>query len=255
VMQDLLSRGTERVVLTSRSLDAGMQAKRSLPSSAQARVDVMQLDVASEDSRKAFVEDFEKRFERLDLLINNAGVYINEWSPAKFEEHMQVNAVGPLDLTQRLVERYSPVVRQDPSAGAQDARRHLRVVNVSSGYGQLSAVSPKYKGIIQQCQAVAELGQDVKFDPDDSQRGEYVGAYKVSKAALNRGTQLQASSFAPLLASVAVVCPGWVRTRMGGPTASRSVEEGAASVVATALAADPAAVSGIFFRDGKEMDF
>ena len=48
------------------------------------------------------------------------------------------------------------------------------------------------------------------------------------------------------------VCPGWVRTDMGGASASRSVEEGAASVL-WAARLGPDGPTGGFFRDGKAL--
>jgi NAD(P)-dependent dehydrogenase (short-subunit alcohol dehydrogenase family) len=68
----------------------------------------------------------------------------------------------------------------------------------------------------------------------------------VSKALLNAATRALAVELGPRL-RVNAVCPGWVRTDLGGPRATRSVRDGAASIVATALAPR---VTGGFFRDG-----
>ena len=73
-------------------------------------------------------------------------------------------------------------------------------------------------------------------------------AYRVSKAALNAYTRILARELGPRGIRVNAVCPGWVRTRMGGSSASRDVVKGAASIV---WAATPAAsTSGGFYRDG-----
>ena len=93
-----------------------------------------------------------------------------------------------------------------------------RVVNLSSGAGQL-----------------AEMGSGFP-------------AYRMSKAALNALTRVTAAELGPSPIKVNAMCPGWVRTDLGGPNATRSVEQGAETAVwlATLPEAGP---TGGFFRD------
>ena len=146
----------------------------------------------------------------VDVLVNNAGIYRRGTSLdvaiADMRESFEIHFFGPLALCQALIPGMA-------------RRGYGRVVNVSSGYGALSA------GL-----------------PGDA-------AYSLSKAALNALT-LRLSKEVGRGVKVNAACPGWVRTRMGGPEAPRSVEDGAATVVwlATLPASGP---SGGFFRDGE----
>ena len=78
----------------------------------------------------------------------------------------------------------------------------------------------------------------------------YAPAYSISKTALNAVTR----QFAGALPDIAVnsVDPGWVRTDMGGSGGSRSVDEGAETIVWLATEA-PATETGKFWRDKQEI--
>jgi len=166
-----------------------------------------QLDVtdqATVDTARAAIEADPGR---LDALVNNAGVYghpigVVDYDLERAHEVLEANTFGPW----RLIQAFVPLLRrsEDP-----------RVVNVSSGAGQLS----------------------------DMNGGR--AAYRVSKAALNALTRTLASDERWLKANT--MCPGWVRTDMGGQGATRSVEEGADTAVW--LATDPEVRTGGFFRD------
>jgi NAD(P)-dependent dehydrogenase (short-subunit alcohol dehydrogenase family) len=84
-----------------------------------------------------------------------------------------------------------------------------------------------------------------------TERGWPTSAYRVSKAALNAYTRIVAAELKPRNIRVNSVCPGWVRTRMGGQSASRDVAKGAASIVWAATLTEP--TSGGFFRDGRAL--
>ena len=98
--------------------------------------------------------------------------------------------------------------------------RGARIVNVSSGAGSLESMDATYP------------------------------AYNVSKAAMNAVTRVLAADLRGDGVLVNSVCPGWVRTDMGGASASRSVEEGAASVL-WAARLGPDGPTGGFFQDGE----
>lgn len=149
---------------------------------------------------------------RLDVLVNNAGVYGDPDRAAEYDlglahEVLEVNTFGPW----RLIQAFLPLLRESPSP---------RIVNVSSGAGQLAEMSGGY------------------------------AAYRLSKAALNALTRTLAADEAGSAIRVNAVCPGWVRTDMGGPGAPRSVAEGADTAVWLATRSDDGPTGG-FFRDRK----
>lgn len=83
---------------------------------------------------------------------------------------------------------------------------------------------------------------------------DYAAAYSISKAALNAVTRQFAAALAGRGIIVNAVCPGWVKTSMGGTGATRSVEKGAETPVWLATEAD-SSLTGRFFRDKKEIPF
>ena len=167
----------------------------------------LELDVTSDESVAAARKRIEVDPGRLDVLVNNAGVYGGYEGAAEYDldrarEVIETNTFGPWRLTQAFL----PLLRASASP---------RIVNVSSGGGQL----------------------------EDMNGGR--AAYRVSKTALNALTRVTAADESEV--RVNSICPGWVRTDMGGAGAPRSVEEGADTAVW--LATDPDAPSGGFFRN------
>jgi NAD(P)-dependent dehydrogenase (short-subunit alcohol dehydrogenase family) len=145
---------------------------------------------------------------RLDVLVNNAGIsggsYNDTFEESEIEEIrdvLETNLYGAWRLTQAML----PLLRasDDP-----------RVVNVSSGAGQLS-------------------------DMDGG-----IHPYRVSKTGMNVLTR---TLHADGEVKVNSMCPGWVRSDMGGQNARLSVEEGADTAIW--LATEPGIPSGGFFRE------
>ncbi len=167
----------------------------------------VQLDVTDQASVDAARQRIESDPGRLDVLVNNAGVYGSHDSIADYDledarRTVETNAFGALRLSQAMI----PLLR-----GSDDAR----IVNVSSGAGQLSDMN-----------------------------GGSIG-YRMSKTALNAITRVLSEEEGGF--RVNSICPGWVATDMGGSGAPRTVEEGADTAVW--LATDPDAGTGGFHRD------
>jgi NAD(P)-dependent dehydrogenase (short-subunit alcohol dehydrogenase family) len=175
------------------------------------------LDVSDPDSIASFAARVKGP---IDVLVNNAGVYTG--SP---RDIWAVNVRGPLLLTRALAGKLA---------------KGARVVMVTSGLGGLS----------NQAESLRRILQDPHLTMDDilALCERPPGGYGPSKAALNALTRLFARELPE--ARVNAVCPGWVRTDMGGPGAPRSVEQGAASVLwACRLPVD--GPTGGLFRDGR----
>lgn len=195
----------------------GVRSPLSAPEVPGARTE--RLDVSAPTSIAAFSSGVDRP---LDVLVNNAGVYRGSWTNI-----WAVNVRGPLRLTRALAGKLS---------------KGARVVMVSSGLGELSS----------QSDALARRLEDPRLSFDDIlELCEHPpGGYGASKAALNALTRLFARELPR--ARVNAVCPGWVRTRMGGAAAPRTVEEGAASVL-WACRLLPDGPTGGFFRDGRQI--
>jgi NAD(P)-dependent dehydrogenase (short-subunit alcohol dehydrogenase family) len=151
--------------------------------------------------------------DHLDVLVNNAGVLddnddtISDLPAERLRRMFETNTIGPLLVTQTFI----PLLRKSSAA---------RIINVSSGVGRLTSMSPA------------------------------VPAYGISKTALNGVTGKFAAELKRSGIAVNSVDPGWVRTEMGGSEAPRSVEQGADTIVWLATEA-PQSMTGQFLRDRK----
>jgi NAD(P)-dependent dehydrogenase (short-subunit alcohol dehydrogenase family) len=209
-----LARRGFHVVIAARHEGAGREAVTAINAEG-GKATFLPLDVSRSDSVLAAAGAFSGVAGHLDVLINNAGIYPDQGLTiltlprGHLAQTFQTNTFGPLEVTQAFL----PFLRK---AGAS------RVINVSSGYGQLDGLSPD------------------------------VPSYCLSKLALNGLTLLLARALRADAIAVNAMCPGWVRTDMGGPNAARSVAEGADTAVWLAAEA-PQALTGKFFRDQQEI--
>lgn len=238
VCRQLARRGM-RVILTSRREAEGREAAARLRGEG---LDVLSfpLDVASSESITALRKEAEQAWKRLDVLVNNAGVALHGFNARVARTTLDINFFGAVEVTESLL----PFI---PRGG--------RVVMVSSGSGELSglpqALRKKLEDPALTREALRELMRSFVEDVAagvHTQRGWPSSAYQVSKAGLNAFSRLLAREQEAAGVLVNAVCPGWVRTDMGGPGATRSVEEGADTIVwASTLPAD--GPTGGFFRD------
>jgi NAD(P)-dependent dehydrogenase (short-subunit alcohol dehydrogenase family) len=202
------------VIITARSLDGAKQAAEKL----QGRVIPLELDVSDDRSINQALETLHQSIDQLDVLVNNAGILY----PDNDVDILTISR-EKLDLTMdtntfgaiRLVQALLPFLEK-----SQDAR----IINISSGMGALDGLTTTSP------------------------------SYCLSKLALNGATIMLAQSLSSKGIAVNSMCPGWVRTDMGGASAPRSPEQGADTAIWLATEA-PRSQSGKFFRDRKVILF
>jgi carbonyl reductase 1 len=197
------------------------------------------LDVTNKDHIDALAE---RLSDGLDILVNNAGTSMQGFDAKMARGTLDVNFFGPMNVTDALLPHLRP--------GA-------RIVMVSSGMGELSHVGPelrkRFESPTLDRAALVELMHsfvlEVAAGAHES-HGWPSNAYSVSKVGLNALTRVLARELAsdPRAILVNAVCPGWVRTRMGGQGAPRSPEQGARTPVWASLLPE-GGPNGGFFRD------
>jgi NAD(P)-dependent dehydrogenase (short-subunit alcohol dehydrogenase family) len=215
VARDLARKGFH-VFLGARNTKAGEAAAEKLRKEGEkedyGEITFLKIDVSKPDSIRRAAEEFSRKTDRLDTLVNNAGILLDDDKDVLmvaaeiFETTLRTNTLGALLVSQAFV----PFLKKSEAP---------RIVNVSSGGGQLAG------------------GAD-----------GWAPAYCISKTALN-GVTAQLATALPKFA-VNSVCPGWVQTDMGGANATRSVGEGATGIVWLAVDA-PQNETGKFWRDRK----
>ena len=210
IARQLLRRGLQ-VVLTSRDPARGEAAAEALRGEGLAPR-FLPLDVTADAGADALRDWLDRSYGRIDVLVNNAGVMLDGGG-------MSLGAL-PLDILGRTLEVNLYGALRVTQALLPLMRRHGygRIVNMSSGLGQLA----------------------------DMRSG--TPAYRISKTALNALTRILAAELAGSNIKVNALCPGWVRTDLGGPNATKSVEEGADTAVWLATLPDDGP-SGGFFRE------
>jgi NAD(P)-dependent dehydrogenase (short-subunit alcohol dehydrogenase family) len=179
------------------------------------------LDVTDATTVQSAVARTADRFGRLDVLVNNAGIMIDsrtgilELDPALLQNTLETNAYGPLLLSQACI----PIMRR---------HAYGRIVNLSSTLGSLTDI----------------------VNPDSTLAAVNSPAYRMSKTLLNAITALLAQELRGSNILVNSVCPGWVRTDLGGPRAPLSPDQAAATPVWLATLPDDGPTGG-FFRENQ----
>jgi len=191
----------------------------------------LQLDVTDEESIRRAADEIDRSFGRLDVLVNNAGITVDDERPTRTRpsntieatsataDHLrqvfEVNTFGTVAVTRAML----PLLRRSDGA---------RVVNMSSPLGSLTLHS--------------DLSHPV------SQVG--LLAYSSSKAALNMITIMYANALRDTGIKVNAANPGRVATALNDFSGERTPEQGAAIAIRLATLGDDGPTGGFFGDDG-----
>lgn len=242
-----------QVILGSRDLLKGQEAAMKLSD----RITVKQLDVTEPESVALLYDYFSDTFGKLDVLINNAAL-----GESAVDKQMQgiSSVIGFIDLNLKpigkIARKLTPALRK---AGALNQRPdiinvepdHIRKIMETNFYSALS--------MIQVFIPLLEKSNDGRIINISSGNGQLKNlppdypAYSLSKAGLNAMTIMFSKALETKGIKVNAMCPGWVKTDMGGPNAPRNVDEGAQTAIW--LATEPQIPTGKFFRDCKVIEW
>ena len=208
-----------QVIVGARRPDAGQKAVAELAGgfdklTAGGQAQFLEIDIADPSSITRAAQRLAALVDHLDVLVNNAGILEDGTATAPDVDAAVVRRTFETNALGPLLvtQAMLPLLLKAPDGA--------RIVNVSSGAGA--------------------LGEMASWAP----------AYSISKTALNAVTRQFAAALRPRRIVVNSVCPGWVRTDLGGAGAPRTVQQGADTIVWLATEAPPS-LTGRFVRDRK----
>lgn len=218
ICYQLANRQDVRVVLTARDAEKGKQATKNL-TDRNLDVNFFHLDVSRLEMITKLIKYLEESFGQIDILVNNAGIF-----------HPDDKKLPGLSIPPEIVQKTFEINFMGPLQLCQAVipvmkkQNHGRIINVSSGMGALHHM------------------------------GGGSLAYRISKVSLNALTKILASELEGTNIMINTMHPGWVKTDMGGKSASRSINEGADTAVWLALDS-PDGISGKFYQDRQEIEW
>lgn len=197
------------VLVGARKVEAGKQAVASLQKGG-AKAEFVEIDVSNHASIQKAAKTVAAQFDHIDALVNNAAI---------MEDKNNITEVSDDLLLQTLkTNTFGPLLATQAFLPLLAKSSQASIVNMSSGLGQLSDMGDTYP------------------------------AYSISKTSLNAVTRQFAAALRDKGITVNSVCPGWVKTDMGGPNATRTVQQGADTVTWLVTEA-PRDLTGQFLRD------
>lgn len=181
-----LAHAGHKTILTGRNSELVRNTQNDLAANG-ITTDAHPLDVRDEKSLADLITYVTEKYGKLDVLVNNAGIFLDSGNTKKPSTEIIRETFDTNVLgPYRLIEAFLPLLKKSGDA---------RIINISSGMGGLTEMNGGYPG------------------------------YRISKTALNAVTRIFASDLAAMKISVNSVCPGWVKTDMGGSGATREVEK------------------------------
>jgi NAD(P)-dependent dehydrogenase (short-subunit alcohol dehydrogenase family) len=215
-----LGRRGMTVYVAARDRGRGSAAAEKLQGEGLA-VRFIELDVLREDTIRAAAQAIETEHRRLDVLVNNAGIFERgDGLPSQSDleavrRTLLTNFVGPVAIAQAML----PLLRRSPAG---------RIVNVSSELGSL----------------------DLNSDPAWGHAWAKFLGYSASKAALNMLTVQLAFELKDTPIKVNSAGPGYTKTDLNDNQGTQTVEEGAAEAIRLALLPADGPTGGFFSSAG-----
>lgn len=207
-----LARAGHKTILTGRNVNDVREAQESLKAEGII-TDSCTVDVRDDLSVTELVKYVTDKYGKLDVLVNNAGIFLDDSKSGVAETNIIRETFETNTLgPYRLITSMLPLLKKSDDA---------RIINISSGMGGLTEMNGGSPG------------------------------YRISKAALNAVTRIFANDLVQFNMKVNSVCPGWVKTDMGGRNATRELDKGAETIVWLATA--DKIPNGKFLRDKKEI--
>ena len=214
IAKSLLHSGCN-VILACRNPLLGSQAAFSIERNG-GECEYMHLDVASPSSIDSFVDEVTKRFNHVDVLVNNAGIAFKRDDLTPFKEQMKptldTNFYGTITLTEKL----TPLLLKSLTMP--------RVVNVASSAGHLSKLKGSYPAMAERFSSptlttkellslMKEYEDDV-MDGTSEAKGWPAHHYGMSKLGLIAYTKVMAREYEGRI-NVSACCPGYCNTVSG----------------------------------------
>ena len=217
-----LAKKNTKVILGSRDLDKGKKAVEKLATEG-IDADLIQYDAFDLNAPQKVYDYISKEFNKLDILINNAGVLLtgnlfvtnsSTVSDKDIKDTFQTNLFSVISLTQKLL----PLIKKSEAG---------RIVNVSTILSSLTLHSAK--------------------DSPITPAKEF--AYNASKTALNAFTIHLANELKDTKIKVNSGHPGWVKTELGGPNAPIEVVDSFETSLRLATLDENGPNGGLFHKD------
>jgi NAD(P)-dependent dehydrogenase (short-subunit alcohol dehydrogenase family) len=212
------------VIIGARNREEGEKAVLQIQNK-NLKAEILKFDAAVPEDQNICFEYINKKFGKLDILVNNAGVFLDESDASADHQNntssaseellrktFEINFFSVVSLTQKLL----PLLLKSDGG---------RIVNVSSILGSLN----------------------LHADSEGFLKDSKYFCYDTSKSALNSFTIHLAQELRNTKIKVNSAHPGWVKTAMGGASASMEVKDGAKTSVQLALL-DPNGPTGGFFH-------
>lgn len=242
-----------QVIMGSRNLDKGIEASGEM----KGNIKVQQCDVTSDESIAGLFEIVKSTYGRLDVLINNAGLGAAEFQKrdsglARVKDLVESGIPGIRKLTRVM----TPVLRNTGIISKKENPANVPIENVkqimeTNFYGPWRMIQT-FLPLLEKSNDGRIINMSSGMGELNSLKGDYP-AYRISKSSLNALTMMFANELKSRGINVNAMCPGWVKTDMGGPDAPRTVEQGADTAVWLATADQ--IPTGQFFRDRSRIDW